>query len=276
VFPNLVTPDAPRTGSTAAYQYAHASRSVTNWGAETYINIWNPAAVSTEHSIAQIWVSGGTGFDLQTLEAGINHDRALYGNDDVRFFIYSTRDGYNDKDATVSSGCYNNLCNDFVVTDSAWKPGAKLTASTDGGTPSEIRVHWAKAGETGDWWLSIDDHYVGYYPRALFTAVKNHAAAIDFGGEITNNATGGKHTTTDMGSGKFPSAGKTHAAYMRKLRYNNSNPSGSSITWAEVKGLTPRITDAKCYDATYTESTDATMKTHLFHGGAGYSDPDCK
>ncbi len=266
---------APRTGSTKKYQYAHYYRNVTNWGAETYINIWNPATNTNEHSIAQIWVSGGSGTGLQTLEAGINHDKALYNDESVHLFIYSTRDGYDDDDDTVASGCYNNSCGDFVQTNNTYYPGQTLTPSVDGGTQRAIRLHWAKAGDSGSWWLSVNDTYIGYYPRSLFTAVKNRAATIDFGGEITNKTSTGKHTTTDMGSGKPPSAGWSHTAYMRKIRYNDSNPSGSSITWAEATGLSRAVTDAQCYDASYTESSDPNWMTYLYQGGTGYS-TNCK
>ena len=268
-------PTPPHIGPTAFHQYAHAYRNVTNWGAETNFNIWNSATeLNSEFSLGQIWVAGSGPLGTETLEVGLQHFHNLYSDDNEHLFIYSTRDGYTNTSA--HPGCYNNSCGDFVQLSSTWHPGTTwFTSSVPGGTQYAINAHWAKAGETGDWWLSVQGEWVGYYPRGAYIGIANHATTIDYGGEILDGRTGGRHTMTDMGSGAFPSAWWTQAAWMNQIRYNDSNPSGSGITWAEATGLTATRTDAACYDISEFETTDPNWHTFIFYGGPGYQNPAC-
>jgi hypothetical protein len=269
---NGVPIEPPHTGPTSLHQYAHAYRWVTNWGAETSISInrFN-TELSSEFSLGQIWVVAGSGSGLQTLEAGAQHYRDLYGDDNPHLFIYSTRGNY-----APGTGCYNNSCGDFVQLSSTYYPTMTLgPISTIGGAQYEVNMHWAKAGDTGSWWLSVQGQWVGYYPRSLYTAAANRASLIDYGGEIIDRQTGGRHTTTDMGSGEFAAAGWTRAAFMRLIRYNDSNPSGAGITWAEATGLTPTQSDAACYSIWLTPYEDASWHWYFWYGGPGYANPAC-
>jgi hypothetical protein len=262
----------PHVGPTSQHQYAHAYRNVTNWGAETYINIASFATeLNSEFSLGQIWVVGGSGAGLQTLEAGLQRYHQLYGDNDPHLFIYSTRGNYAD-----GTGCYNNSCNDFVQVSDKWFPGMSIgPVTTVGGTQHSLYVHWTKAGDTGAWWLSVKGELVGYYPRALYTAVANHAAKIDFGGEIIDGQTDGRHTKTNMGSGQFAAAGWLQAAYMRRIRFHDSNPSGNAVTWTEATGLTEHQSDAACYSIDLHNSSDDDWHNYFFYGGPGYSNPGC-
>jgi hypothetical protein len=265
--------DAPHVGPTTKHQYAHAARSVTNWGAETRMSIASFATeIDKEFSLGQIWVSGGSGDGLQTLEVGIQRYHQLYGDDKQHLFIYSTRANYRD-----GTGCYNNSCDDFVQTSSTWIPGEEVgPVSVVGGAQHSLYIHWTKAGDSGAWWLSVNGELVGYYPRNLYTAVKDHAARIDFGGEITDYQTDGRHTKTNMGTGRPASAGWQQAAYMRLLRYHDSNPSGNAVTWHEASGLTPSQSDAACYSIDLNNaSNDADWKNYFWYGGGGYANPAC-
>lgn len=263
-------------GPVGGHQYAHAYRSVLNYGAETNINIWSPRVeLSNEFSLEQIWVTAGSYSDnsLQTLEVGVQHYHDLYGDDNTHLFIYSTRDAYQNK---VNPGCYNNSCGDFVQVSSTWHPGTTwFNSSTTNGQLQAINAHWMKAGETGDWWLSVHGEWVGYYPRSKYNAAANHATNIDFGGEIVDNRNGGRHTTTQMGSGAFAAAGFANASYMNQIRYNDSNPSGNAVTWAEANGLTPSQDDANCYSISYVQSTDPNWHNYFFFGGPGYDFYNC-
>jgi hypothetical protein len=62
---------------------------------------------------------------------------------------------------------------------------------------------------------------------------------------------------------------------MNQIRYNDSNPSGSSITWAEANGLTPTQSDANCYSISYVSSTDPNWHNYFFYGGPGYDVNNC-
>jgi hypothetical protein len=269
---------AAHNGPTDRHQYAHAYRSVTNWGAQANMNVWNPSTQqNSEFSLGQLWVSGGSFADdsVQTLEAGLQHYHQLYGDDKMHLFIYSTRDNYQN---LVNPGCYNNTCGDFVQVSTKTFPSTTWynPVSSDGGTQYAVNVSWVKAGETGSWWLSVQNEWVGYYPRSTFAAVANHASDIDFGGEIVDNHANGLHTSTKMGSGALASAGWQHAAYMNRIRYNNANPSGTDVTFVEATGLVPTQTDANCYSISYTESADANWKTFFYYGGPGFHTTNCR
>ena len=56
---------------------------------------------------------------------------------------------------------------------------------------------------TGNWWLRVGGELVGYWPGSLFTSLKDKAEEVYWGGGIANEMTGGRHTTTTMGSGHF-------------------------------------------------------------------------
>jgi len=262
----------PHFGPSSLHQYAHAYRYVTNWGAETSMSIPpQRTELDSEFSLGQIWVVAGSGSGLQTLEAGLQHYKNLYGDYNPHLFIYSTRGGY-----APGTGCYNNSCGDFVQVSSTWYPGMAVgPVSVDGGAQYELNMHWAKAGDTGAWWLSVQGEWVGYYPRSLYTAAINHAQVIDYGGEIIDGRTGGRHTTTDMGTGAFASTGWQHAAFMRRIRYNDSNPSGNGITWAEAFGLTPTQDDPACYSIQLFTYNDPDWHIYFWYGGPGYSNPGC-
>lgn len=264
--------EPPHVGPTASHQYAHAYRQVTNWGAETWLSKNDFATErDDEFSLGQIWVYGGTGNDLQTLEVGIQRYHQLYGDDKPHVFIYSTRGNYQN-----GTGCYNNSCDDFVVTSSSWVPGEEVTnLSVIGGTQRSMYIHWTKAGDTGSWWLTVGDEIVGYYPRNLYDAIRNRAAGIDFGGEIIDKQTDGRHTKTNMGSGRPASAGWQQAAYMRKLRYHDSNPSGNAVTWHEATGLSTWQNDAACYSIDLNSISDDGWKNYFYYGGGGYANPAC-
>jgi hypothetical protein len=274
--PAVVQPNSelapPHVGPTSLHQYAHAYRYVTNWGAETSISIASQATeLNSEFSLGQIWVVAGSGSGLQTLEVGLQRYPNLYGDYNPHLFIYSTRGNY-----APGTGCYNNTCGDFVQVSSTWFPGQGVgLVSVPGGAQYEINAHWAKAGDTGSWWLSVQGQWVGYYPRGLYTAAIDHAQVIDYGGEIIDGRNGGRHTLTDMGTGQFAATGWTHAAFMRLIRYNDSNPSANIITWTEAFGLTPTQSDPACYSIQLWTYNDPSWHIYFWYGGPGYSNPGC-
>jgi hypothetical protein len=197
--------------------------------------------------------------------------RNLYGDFDPHLFIYSTRDGY------VRTGCYNNTCGDFVQVSRSIYPGARYTTvSTYNGPQYEINAQWFKDMDGGAWWLQVQGQWVGYYPRNLYNAAINRASVIDFGGEIIDNRNLNLHTSTDMGSGQFPSAWWQKAAYQRLLRYNYTTTTNPNIVWnTSATGLTASRSDAACYDIGYYTG-DPNWGSYFFFGGPGYDYYNCR
>ncbi|MGR9053693.1 MAG: neprosin family prolyl endopeptidase, partial [Gammaproteobacteria bacterium] len=254
--------EEPRAGASSLHQYAHAYRYVSNLGAETVLNLWSPYVErSNEFSLSQMWVVRGSGADLETVEAGWQEYKDLYGDWRSRLFIYFTPDAYG------SGGCYNLTCGAFVqYSSSVYIGGAFSSYSSAGGTQQEITLRWHKGGSNNAWWLRYGNTWVGYYPQNLFDAsgLRNQASVIDFGGEIIDRHVG-RHTFTDMGSGYFPSSGFGYAAYQRSIKYLTT--SGSL---ADATGLTASRTDSWCYDINLVSSTGS-WGVYFFFGGSGYN-----
>lgn len=257
--------DAPRLGPTDRHQYAAARRNVANWGAESVLNVWRPYnEVSKEFSLSQIWVARGAGDNLETVEAGWQKYKKKYGNWNSRLFIYFTPDNYK-KDG---DGCYNLDCGKFVQVDnSVYIGGAFDKYSTKGGDQRTIKLLWYKDGTRGDWWLRYSDKWVGYYPRELFdgNGLRDQGDRVTFGGEITDYRTDGRHTRTDMGSGRWPYEGFRWAAYQRSVRYVDTNN-----FYRQATGLGKIVTDRECYDIELGSSTGA-WEQHFYFGGSGYN-----
>lgn len=253
-------PMVPRMGPTDHHQYAHAARDISNMGAGTILNLWQPATEKdSEFSLSQMWVLRGTGSDLETVEAGWQNYYDLYGDYSSRLFIYFTPDNYG------SGGCYNLSCTGFVqVSSSVIIGGAFDSYSTDGGEQHDISLLWFKDGTSGNWWLRFGTTWVGYYPRSLFDSkgLRDQASYIDFGGEIIDTVGDGFHTSTDMGSGHFASTGWQHAAFQRNLLYVD----GTTLRGAT--GLSTSQTDYWCYDIVLKDATGS-WGNHFYFGGSG-------
>ena len=252
-------------GPTNLHQYAHAYRSGDNWGAQSLLNVWSPYTErADEFSLSQIWVVRGSGDDRETVEAGWQKYRDLYGDYRPRLFIYFTPDNYGD------GGCYNLTCDAFVQVSNSVYIGGGFTNISQHPHPStawEFALRWQKDGTTGHWWLKYGDTWVGYYPRSLFDSngLRDKAAKVDFGGEIIDEQPNGRHTKTDMGSGHFPNDGFGYAAYHRQIRYITT-----SNVWGTHPSLTDTRTDSDCYDISVSNSSGS-WERYFYFGGPGYN-----
>ncbi|KAI3956827.1 hypothetical protein MKW92_030635 [Papaver armeniacum] len=149
-------------------------------GAQAKINIWTPFTEAHEMSISQIWVFTGEDKDINTIEAGWHVYKDMNGDDQTRFFIYWTMDGY------LRSGCYNLLCHGFVQTASNISLGCNFTeVSTFNGDQKDatFSIQKTKVVETGGYNYKV---FHGYYPSALFTELSRTATKVEWGGEIVN------------------------------------------------------------------------------------------
>ena len=260
------------------HEHGALTTDVANWGAQTTINLWNPAVEAHDISISQMWISGGSGAEHQTVEAGYeadpDHNR---GDARPRLFIYSTTDNYNVLNKT---NCFDVTCKAFVLL-----PGTHVLlggtfdlASVQNGEQRELTLRWqfcpateCKAWE--GWWLRYEAgptaEWVGFYPRNRYSAngLRDQADRIDFGGEV-GFVRGKTHATTDMGSGQFPERGFGSAAYQTNLRTITTGHA-----WAQLDTMNEILQTRDCYRVSSGSSTFQTGM--LFFGGAGYSET-CK
>lgn len=247
--------------SPAPHEWAHASRGVGNWGGESIFNIFSPyVEKEDEFSLSQMWITRGSGANLETVEGGWQVYQDLYGDWRAHLFIYFTPDNYG------SGGCYNTSCSGFVqVNNTVYLGGGFTNESVRGGQQWEFKLLWYKDGTGGDWWLRYGDTWVGYYPRSLFDSngLRDAADAVDFGGEIVNTKTNGRHTETDMGSGHWPYESFSWAAYQRAIRYVDT-----SNFYQRATKLSRSVTNAMCYDLSLGSSS-GDWEEYFYFGGSG-------
>jgi PKD repeat protein len=229
-------------------------------------NLWSPTVEqSSEFSLSQLWVARGQTTDnsLQTAETGWQNFQQLYGDSRSHLFIYHTTGNYQ-----TGTGCYNLTCTGFVQTDNSVILGGSFTSySTVGGAQYDISLaYFRDLSAPYNWWLKFNGTWVGYYPNSLFDSqgIANYSDRTDFGGEIVNNQTGGLHTTTQMGSGRFPSEGLGAAAYTNRIQYWDT-----SGTQLDATSLTPDVTNASYYDLSLGSSTDSSVGSYFYFGGPG-------
>ncbi|KAI3903010.1 hypothetical protein MKW92_046791 [Papaver armeniacum] len=233
-------------------------------GAQAKINIWKPVTeIPTEMSISQIWVTAGENEVKNTVEAGWMVNQHVYGDDQPRFFIYWTKDGYK------NSGCFNLLCDGFVQTKIDLRLGGSFTeVSTFNGIQKDAHFSIHKDQIGGQWWVQIQGNPVGYYPSSLFTELSMTSTKIHFGGEITNHKSKGRHTSTQMGSGHFPSEGRLKtSSYFNWVQVVDEN----NVT-KDPENVGKRVPNPDCYGLEIDNDHHNTNGYGFYYGGPGYND----
>ncbi|KAG7636509.1 putative neprosin [Arabidopsis thaliana] len=209
--PNIINHPKAST-SNSIHEYAQIQAKGKFHGAHADINVWKPfVQTPKEFSLAQMWVMAGPFSEVNSVEAGWQVYQDRYGDDNPRYFIFWTADGYH-------SGCYNLDCQGFVPVSHKFALGAAVSnVSTFDGQQYHISTTIWKDPNSGNWWLKFGDEFVGYWPSILFNHLKDGATEIQWGGEIINFKDGALHTTTRMGSGHFAEAGYQKASYFKDL-----------------------------------------------------------
>ncbi len=257
------------------HEHGALTTPLANWGAQTTINLWNPAVEPHDISISQLWISSGSGADHQTVEAGYEADpEHNRGDARPRLFIYSTTDNYN---VLNKANCYDLTCKAFVLLAGTrvLLGGAFDQASVPGGEQREFTLRWQFCPATEcraweGWWLRYEAgpiaEWVGFYPRNRYSAngLRDKAERIDFGGEV-GFVRGKTHTTTDMGSGQLPERGFGSAAYQTNLL---SITTGHA--WAPLDIMSEITQTRDCYRVSSPQITSQTGM--LFFGGTGQSE----
>ncbi|XP_058200506.1 protein neprosin-like [Rhododendron vialii] len=237
----------------------------TYYGAKATINVWEPKIQQpNEFSLSQIWVLGGSfGEDLNSIEAGWQVSPDLYGDNNTRLFTYWTSDAYQ------ATGCYNLLCSGFIQINSEIAMGASISpVSAFRNSQYDISILVWKDPKEGNWWMQFSNGYVlGYWPSFLFSYLADSASMIEWGGEIVNSASDGRHTTTQMGSGHFPEEGFGKSSYFRNIQVVDSSNNLKS-----PKGMGTFTEQSNCYDV--QTGTNDDWGHYMYYGGPGRN-PNC-
>ncbi|CAI8603248.1 unnamed protein product [Vicia faba] len=260
-------PDILAAGNGHEHAIAYTgSSSQEMYGAKASISVWDPSIeVINEFSLSQIWVLSGSfdGPDLNSIEAGWQVSPELYGDTRPRLFTYWTSDSYQ------ATGCYNLLCAGFIQTNSKIAIGAAISpVSSYAGNQYDISILIWKDPKVGNWWMSFGDNtLVGYWPAELFTHLAGHATMVEWGGEVVNSRSNGRHTSTQMGSGHFAGDGFGRASYFRNLEIVDIDNTLSS-----VQSISTLAENTNCYDIQSAYSNE--WGTYFYYGGPG-NNPQC-
>ncbi|KAI3963492.1 hypothetical protein MKW98_022914 [Papaver atlanticum] len=228
-------------------------------GAQATINVWKPPTNPGEFSASLIVIASND--YREVIQAGWEINKSLYGDDDPRFFLYWTADGYQ------STGCYNNLCPGFVQTSTTVTLGSsfKNTISVFKGVQYEASFSLVRDQSNGNWWVLVQGAEVGYLPPSLFKELSEKATRIEYGGQVLNKRTDGGHTTTQMGSGHFPSEGGfgVSSFFRHVLVVDGSFKAKDPDVVLEFK------TNPNCYDLKIDHGS--AYGYSFYYGGPGFS-----
>lgn len=115
----------------------------------------------------------------------------------------------------------------------------------------------------GNWWMQFGREYVlGYWPSFLFSYLADSASMVEWGGEVVNSEPDGTHTSTQMGSGRFPEEGFGKASYFKNIQVVDS-----SNQLKAPKGVGTYTEQSNCYDVQNGNNGD--WGTYFYYGGPG-------
>lgn len=254
-YPNKTTPQESQLID--PHQHAIGTKSVANYGAHSSLNIWAPAIFDSDGmSISQVWMRGGAGQALQTVECGWHVYPKKYGNNWPHLFTFWTAKGYDDRTA------YNGEDHSFVFNqNSPYRLGGVLSPVSQQNGPQYVySLFWVM--HEGNWWFYVQAadqaHAVGYYPGSVFQngQLSRYAERVDFGGETYSQV-----RPPQMGSGRFAQDGGRKAAYQYNVSYIDNNNT------AVPANLDPIATSPELYNIALSPPTPG--GSAFYFGGPG-------
>ena len=256
-----------------SHWYALSDQTVDNNGASGLFSLYHAYVQSSgDFSLIQTAVSrenvplpGSTNGVRQTCEAGWINEPAQVAQ--PHLFTFFTTDGYANVGDKI--GGWNTDVKGWIQVDNTFYPGMIFpNTSVVGGSQYELQIQYTLY--QGNWWLYVQDRYIGYYPGSLYSTnisdasatLADHASSNAFYGEIYQQES--NFTTTDMGSGEFASTGWGKSAYIRKLSYTDRN--GSSHDYG---GQSTTVSDPSRYTLEEHFNSGTDDGSYQFLGGPG-------
>ncbi len=247
------------------HKYAYSAQYVTCYGGEGHINAWDPYLEwSNEFSLGQVALARGSGSGKQTIEAGHQEFRNLYGDWVPHLFIFYTTNGYTS--SGDNKGGYNRDVDGWVQYSSTIYPEAKSSpVSQFGGTQYVMQLKWQLW--RGNWWLRVNGHWIGYYPASLFSTsgLRSQAGKIAWYGEIVDAGSHAGTTATDMGNGHWPYEGWQRCSFMSHLYYQSS----TSGALSRYNPSSVYATNDQCYDIEGHFNNTGSWGPYFWWGGSG-------
>lgn len=259
-------PLAPGPGR-GTHWFGSSRQKVICFGGEGQFSCFDPYTDSSEEfSLIQIFLSNSDLPLQQSVEAGWQEYQDITGDWVPHLFVYYTTNGHTWDDN--NQGGYNMDVDGWVQFNDTIFPGTTFVPySVIGGAQRKISLKYQLF--QGNWWLSCQGRWVGYYPASLFmgnqsvfSTLGDHADKIGFWGEVASfNSVS---TKTDMGSGRFAAEGWTRAAYFHHLSVQTDRAGGMS----RYNG-TSSATDRNLYDIDPHFDSNTSWESFAFVGGPG-------
>lgn len=241
--------------------YAYTYQYVTNFGGNSWLNLWNPVG---DFSLSQQWYAAGSGNGTQTVEGGWVVYPNKFNTNNAVLFIFFTPDNY-------KSGCWNLDCPGFVQINHNWFLGGIWNHySTAGGAQWGFEMQWKLYN--GNWWLFLkgpgDYEAVGYYPTKLYNGgpLAYNATVVEYGGEVTRFSDANKWP--QMGSSVLPTGGYGQSAFQNSIFYIPRDENGGTGVWTDLTGVV--VGTPSCWSIDVTESPyGGSWGTYFWFGGPG-------
>ncbi|XP_027923799.1 uncharacterized protein LOC114181524 isoform X2 [Vigna unguiculata] len=229
------------------------------YGVNGINSLYNPRLdAKFQISMSHLWVQNGLIESTNKISLGWHVIPELYGDYASHFYSSWTSDNYK------KTGCYNIRCAGFVQTSKEIYLGLRITnVSVYGGPIYASPFSISQDPKTKNWWLSIENKFIGYFPIKLFSNMSS-ADEVGWGGRTRTRL--GTHSP-QMGSGHLPNDNiATHACYFRQVTIQDSSRRTRGAKAYETYSFSD---NPNCYDVKYYADAVHYFGLALFFGGPG-------
>ncbi|XP_047159023.1 uncharacterized protein LOC124829506 [Vigna umbellata] len=162
------------------------------------------------------------------------------------------------------TGCYNVRCAGFIQTSKELYLGARIAnISVYGGPTYEFPLSISQDPVSKNWWLSIDNKFIGYFPAKLFNNMSS-AEEVGWGGRTRTHF--GTHSP-QMGSGSFPYDNLlTHACFFRHVSIQDASRKSREARPYQTNSFTDK---PNCYGVRYYGDVRHIYGYMVLFGGPG-------
>ncbi|XP_074293863.1 protein neprosin-like [Silene latifolia] len=185
------------------------------FGVQGIINVFKPLVQSSQWSSARIKLLNGD----ESIEAGWMVNPEEFKDNEAHLY------------ASFNVGrkrCINMDCQSFVQVSTGIPLGVPSHMySVIGGKQIGWSISINKHQDDGNWWLTVANVKVGYWPKELFITLKDAANQVEFGGEIDDP--GMVNPPPAMGNGRQATDDTKDSSSIYQVtvvdeRFNNVNP----------------------------------------------------
>ncbi|KAK3223229.1 hypothetical protein Dsin_010254 [Dipteronia sinensis] len=223
------------------------------------ISLYNPPVKMNQVSMSQIWIENGPPAELNSIQVGWAVHPRIYGDTRTRATAYWTADG------SKKTGCYNVLCPGFVQVHPRYRLGQAYGAiSVIGGKQYITQPLVFLDKKSGNWWLAYDNgNIVGYWPKELFTHLREGATFVQYGGWTFNSPDG---VSPPMGNGRFPNGYFRNSSFFSQMKMVDTS---NVLVDIDDKRSGRLVDSANCYNQNYWKYQGSVLGKCMTFGGPG-------